>query len=95
MVSDQLQAPVLGRYRTERELGRDGLAIVYVAHVVKQDRDVAIKVLHPDLGGERVLTEIRTTARSIVARLVLEGPRPLVVQHRSIPGHVEAAVLPT
>ncbi len=42
------------------------MATVYLAHD-KHDRDVAIKVLHPDLGaalgGERFLTEIRTTAR--------------------------------
>src|SRR6476646_6724154 len=54
-------------YRVERELGMGGMATVYLAHDLKHDRDVAIKVLHPDLGaalgGERFLTEIRTTAR--------------------------------
>jgi len=43
------------------------MATVYLAHDIKHDRDLAIKVLHPDLGaalgGERFLTEIRTTAR--------------------------------
>ena len=43
------------------------MATVFLAHDVKHDRDVAIKVLHPDLGaalgGERFLAEIRTTAR--------------------------------
>ena len=43
------------------------MATVYLAHGLKHDRDVAIKVLHSDLdaalGGERFLTEIRTTAR--------------------------------
>jgi len=43
------------------------MATVYLAHDTKHDRDVAIKVLHPDLGaalgGERFLSEIRTTAR--------------------------------
>jgi serine/threonine-protein kinase len=51
----------------ERELGQGGMATVYLAHDLKHDRDVAIKVLHPDLGAalgaERFLTEIRTTAR--------------------------------
>ena len=54
-------------YRIERELGAGGMATVYLAHDIKHERDVAIKVLHPDLGaalgGERFLTEIRTTAR--------------------------------
>ncbi len=54
-------------YRIERELGAGGMATVYLAHDIKHDRDVAIKVLHPDLGaalgGERFLSEIRTTAR--------------------------------
>jgi len=40
---------------------------VYLAHDLKHERDVAIKVLHPDLGaaigGERFLSEIRTSAR--------------------------------
>ena len=43
------------------------MATVYLAHDIRHDRDVAIKVLHPDLGaalgGERFLSEIRTTAR--------------------------------
>jgi eukaryotic-like serine/threonine-protein kinase len=56
-----------GHYRVERELGAGGMATVYLAHDLKHDRDVAIKVLHPDLGaalgGERFLAEIRTTAR--------------------------------
>jgi len=51
----------------QRELGAGGMATVYLAHDLKHERDVAIKVLHPDLGaalgGERFLTEIRTTAR--------------------------------
>ena len=55
------------RYRIDREIGAGGMATVYLAHDIKHDRDVAIKVLHPDLGaalgGERFLTEIRTTAR--------------------------------
>ncbi len=58
----------LGRsYRVEREIGAGGMATVYLAHDLRHDREVAIKVLHPDLGaalgGERFLSEIRTTAR--------------------------------
>jgi serine/threonine-protein kinase len=62
-----LTSAVSGRYRIERELGAGGMATVYLAHDVKHARDVAIKVLHPDLGAalgaERFLSEIRTTAR--------------------------------
>ncbi|MDZ4257865.1 MAG: serine/threonine protein kinase, partial [Gemmatimonadales bacterium] len=64
---ERLRTSLADRYRLERELGAGGMATVYLAHDLKHDRDVAIKVLHPDLGAalgaERFLTEIRTTAR--------------------------------
>jgi len=64
---DRLAAALSDRYTLQRELGAGGMATVYLAHDIKHERDVAIKVLHPDLGaalgGERFLTEIRTTAR--------------------------------
>ncbi|MCB9517773.1 MAG: serine/threonine-protein kinase [Gemmatimonadales bacterium] len=67
MTLDALTAALSDRYRLERELGAGGMATVYLAQDLKHDRQVAIKVLHPDLGaalgGERFLAEIRTTAR--------------------------------
>ncbi|HEX6315326.1 MAG TPA: protein kinase, partial [Gemmatimonadaceae bacterium] len=55
-----------GRYRLERELGAGGMATVYLAEDLRHSRKVAIKVLKPELaavlGGDRFLTEIKTTA---------------------------------
>jgi eukaryotic-like serine/threonine-protein kinase len=55
------------RYRLDKEVGAGGMATVYLAHDLRHDRDVAIKVLHPDLaaalGAERFLAEIKTTAK--------------------------------
>ena len=66
-MSNRLRAALADRYRIERELGEGGMATVYLAHDLKHDRDVAIKVLHPELGAalgsERFLSEIRTTAK--------------------------------
>ncbi len=64
--ADRLNAALEGRYRIERELGQGGMATVYLAHDLKHDRKVAIKVLRPELaaalGHERFLREITTTA---------------------------------
>ncbi len=61
-----LSAALADRYRIERELGAGGMATVYLARDLKHERDVAIKVLKPELGAvvgaERFLKEIRTTA---------------------------------
>jgi eukaryotic-like serine/threonine-protein kinase len=62
-----LQAALAGRYTIERELGRGGMATVYLARDLKYDRPVALKVLRPELaavlGGDRFLREIGLTAR--------------------------------
>jgi len=63
----QLKRGLRERYRIEREIGRGGMAIVYLASDLKHDRPVALKVFRPEmgaqLGGERFLREIRLTAQ--------------------------------
>jgi len=64
--SERLSGALAGRYAIERELGAGGMATVYLAHDIRHDRKVALKVLRPErsaiLGGERFLAEIKTTA---------------------------------
>jgi serine/threonine protein kinase/Flp pilus assembly protein TadD len=64
---DQLQVALSGTYTLERELGRGGMATVFLARDIKHDRLVALKVLHPELaaslGPERFLREIKVAAR--------------------------------
>jgi serine/threonine-protein kinase len=63
---ERLATTLADRYRIERELGQGGMATVYLAHDVKHDRKVALKVLRPELaavlGADRFVQEIKTTA---------------------------------
>ena len=67
MILDQLQSAIADRYKVERELGKGGMATVFLATDVRHDRQVAIKVLHPDLaatiGAERFEREIKLAAK--------------------------------
>jgi eukaryotic-like serine/threonine-protein kinase len=82
-----LLAGALGqRYRLERELGRGGMATVWLAQDLRHDRPVALKLLHPELaaslGPERFLREIHTAGR-------LQHPHILPVLdsgHAALPG---------
>ena len=62
-----LRAGLRDRYAIERELGRGGMATVYLAQDLRHDRPVALKVLHPELaaslGDDRFQREIKLAAR--------------------------------
>jgi serine/threonine protein kinase len=63
---DRLKSALAGRYVLDRELGAGAMATVFLAHDVRHNRKVAIKVLRPEIAGligaERFLKEIETTA---------------------------------
>ena len=64
---DRLSATLASRYRFQSELGQGGMARVYLAHDLKYEREVAVKVLRPELAAEvgaaRFLREIQIAAR--------------------------------
>ena len=63
----ELREALADRYTIERELGRGGMATVFLAQDLRHERPVALKVLHPELaaslGPERFLREIKLAAR--------------------------------
>ena len=67
LVDQEFASALRDRYVIERELGRGGMATVYLAHDLRHDRPVALKVLHPELahalGPERFIREIKLAAR--------------------------------
>jgi serine/threonine-protein kinase len=62
----RLREALTDRYRIEKEIGSGGMATVYLARDLKHERDIAIKVLNPELaetlGAQRFLREIKTAA---------------------------------
>ncbi len=64
---DRLKTALADRYTIEREIGAGGMATVYLAHDLKHNRLVAVKVLRPELaavvGAERFLHEIQIAAK--------------------------------
>jgi serine/threonine protein kinase/tetratricopeptide (TPR) repeat protein len=64
---DNVRSALSAAYAVDRELGKGGMATVYLAQDLKHDRVVALKVLHPDLssslGPDRFLREIKLAAR--------------------------------
>ena len=66
-VLDRLRNALSQSYAIDRELGKGGMATVYLAQDAKHDRLVALKVLHPDLaaslGPDRFLREIKLAAK--------------------------------
>ena len=64
---ETLRAALAGRYEIQRELGRGGMATVYLAHDANHDRPVALKVVLPELaasiGNDRFQREIKLAAR--------------------------------
>ncbi len=66
-IPETLRSALAKRYALERILGRGGMATVYLARDLKHDRQVAVKVLRPDLaasiGTERFLKEIEIAAK--------------------------------
>ena len=65
-ITSRLSTALADRYQIERHLGEGGMATVYLAQDLKHDRQVALKVLKPELaaviGAERFVQEIKTTA---------------------------------
>ncbi len=88
---DHIQQILAERYLIERELGRGGMAFVYLARDRRYERQVAIKVLDPDIatavGAERFLREIRITAQ-------LQHPHIVPLLDSGEAGNLLYAVMP-
>jgi eukaryotic-like serine/threonine-protein kinase len=79
-VMDRLTVSLADRYRLEGELGQGGMATVYLAHDLRHDRKVALKVLRPELaavidigpdGRRFLMMRSITTSQANQARMIL------------------------
>jgi serine/threonine protein kinase len=64
-VPEGLSSALAGRYAIEREQGRGGMAVVYLAHDLRHARQVAVKVLRPELAATLGPERFRLTPRPI------------------------------
>ena len=60
---DRLRAALADKYAIERELGRGGMATVYLVHDIRHDRKVAVQVSRPDLAASTVRGRLRGGCR--------------------------------
>jgi serine/threonine-protein kinase len=71
---ERLKSALADRYAVEAEIGRGGMAVVYLAEDLKHHRQVAIKVLQPELaaslGAERFLREIEIATKLVHPRIL-------------------------
>ena len=67
-VSATLGTALAGRYTIEREIGRGGMAVVYLARHLRHDRKVALKLLDPEPVGRDVITVVHHWAAEVRAR---------------------------
>src|ERR1044071_5418321 len=63
------QLALAGRFSIDRELGRGGMGVVYLAREVHLDRPVAIKLLPPERAGDRTLRERFLREARLAAKL--------------------------
>jgi serine/threonine-protein kinase len=91
VVPDGLRAALEGHYTLERELGTGGMATVYLAHDLRHDRKVALKLLREELsaslGKERFLREIKVAA-------ALQHPHILPLYDSGAAGNLLYYVMP-
>ena len=85
---ERLSAALSDRYRIEREIGRGGMATVYLAEDVRHGRKVAVKVLLPELaavlGAERFLSEITSLQRCSILTFFHSSIRDRVTDSSSM-----------